>query len=124
MSEQALPRFPKRSGKRKSSTKSAGSPLDGRVRVATYTRISTDEVNQPYSLEAQAEHLSRFLAMRPDWTLAREFTDQTTGSKLERPGLQKLLAAVRAGQIDAILVYRVDRFSRSLRHLQELIQVL
>ena len=65
MSEAALPRFPKRSGKRKSPTKSAGSLLEaGGLRVATYTRISTDEVNQPYSLEAQAEHLSRFLSMR------------------------------------------------------------
>lgn len=45
------------------------------MRVATYTRISTDEAHQPYSLSAQAERLSSYIASQPGWTLSREFSD-------------------------------------------------
>ena len=46
------------------------------MRIATYTRISTDEVNQPYSLGAQSERLASYVASQEDWELARHFTDQ------------------------------------------------
>jgi site-specific DNA recombinase len=123
---EGLPRFPKRSGRRKSAAQAGGSLLNagGGMRVATYTRISTDEVNQPYSLEAQADHLNKYLSMRPEWSLVGQYSDQMTGSVMERPGLKKLLADVRAGKLDVILVYRVDRFSRKLHHIQDLLQVL
>lgn len=91
--------------------------------MVTYTRISTDETNLPYSLEAQSDHLAKFLALREGWVLTNQYTDQMSGAKLERPHLQRLLADVRAGLIDVVLVYRVDRLSRSLRPLQELIEV-
>lgn len=125
MTETTGPRFPKRSGRRAPKGRTASTLLaNGGTRVATYTRISTDEVNQPYSLEAQAEHLTRFMSLRPEWSKTAAYTDQATGSKIERPGLQRLLDDVRAGKIDVVLVYRVDRFSRSLRDLQDLIETL
>jgi site-specific DNA recombinase len=118
-------RFPKRPDRHKTARKTGAEGLRaGSVRVVTYTRISTDETNQPYSLEAQSDHLSKFLALREGWVLTNHFTDQMSGAKLERPGLQRLLADVRAGLIDVVLVYRVDRLSRSLRHLQDLIEIL
>ena len=123
MSEDAAPRFPRRAGRRKTTGKRSPVPAGSSLRVATYTRISTDEVNQPYSLEAQADHLNRFLALRPEWSKVAEYTDQMSGSKLERPSLQRLLADIRAGKVDVVLVYRVDRLSRNMRHLQALIEV-
>lgn len=125
-SPEGLPRFPKRSGRRKSAAQAGESLLNagGGMRVATYTRISTDEVNKPYSLEAQADHLNKYLSMRPEWTLVGQYSDQMTGLVMERPGLKKLLADVRACKLDVILVYRVDRFSRKLHHIQDLLQVL
>ena len=58
------------------------------VRVATLTRISTDEVNQPYSLEAQAIGLDSFVASQPGHTITHRFVDQASGATLDRPGLQ------------------------------------
>ena len=94
------------------------------ARVATYTRISTDEDHQPYSLEAQAERLGAYVKSQPDWELTRRFSDQASGASTERPGLTRALAEARAGRFDLLLVYRVDRFSRSVRGLAQLLEDL
>ena len=94
------------------------------MRIATYTRISTDEVNQPYSLGAQSERLASYIASQDDWELAATFTDQISGAKLERPGLNSALRAAKAGRFDLLLVYRVDRLSRSVRGLAEVLETL
>ena len=94
------------------------------MRVATYTRISTDEDHQPYSLEAQAERLGAYVKSQEDWELTRRFSDQASGASTERPGLQRALAEARAGRFDLLLVYRVDRFSRSVRGLAQLLEDL
>ena len=60
------------------------------VRVATYTRISTDETTQPYSLGAQHDRLDAFVASQPDWQITARFTDQASGKSLERPALSEL----------------------------------
>jgi site-specific DNA recombinase len=95
-----------------------------RIRVATYTRISTDEAHQPYSLEAQTERLGAYIKSQDGWELARQFTDQMTGSKLERPGLQRALAEAKAARFDLLLVYRVDRVARSVRGLAQILEDL
>jgi len=94
------------------------------VRIATYTRISTDEVNQPYSLGAQSEKLAAYVASQEDWELVSTFTDQMSGAKLDRPGLTNALRAAKAGRFDLLLVYRVDRLSRSVRGLAEVLETL
>jgi site-specific DNA recombinase len=94
------------------------------VRVATYTRISTDEVNQPYSLGAQHDRLDAFVASQPDWQIVARYTDQASGKSLERPDLTELQAAAAAGRFDLLLVYRVDRLSRNLGQLVGLIDEL
>ena len=94
------------------------------VRVATYTRISTDEVNQPYSLGAQHDRLDQFVASQPDWQIVARYTDQASGKSLERPALTDLQAAAMAGRFDLLLVYRVDRLSRNLGQLVSLIEEL
>src|SRR5712691_2417622 len=94
------------------------------MRVATYTRISTDEEHQPYSLEAQATRLDSYAASQGDWELVCRFSDQTSGAKLERPGLQQAMLEAKAKRFDLLLVYRVDRLSRSVRGLAHVLERL
>src|SRR5439155_8189994 len=84
------------------------------VRVALYLRISTDEEHQPFSLEAQEHRLSAFVPTQPGWEEVRTYVDQTSGAYAERPGLSEALRDARLGLYDVLLVYRVDRFARSL----------
>src|SRR5919198_1733875 len=95
------------------------------MRVAIYTRISTDETNQPFSLEAQDTKLRAYVTSQEDWrVVGKPFTDKASGATLEREHLQRMLAAARAGRFDVLLVYRVDRISRSIRGLVEIIDEL
>ncbi len=94
------------------------------MRIATYTRISTDEAHQPYSLEAQATRLGSYVESQEDWELVRAFSDQASGATTDRPGLERALAEARARRYDLLLVYRVDRFARSVRGLATLLEQL
>ena len=94
------------------------------MRVATCTRITTDEAHQPYSLEAQATRLGSYIASQDDWTLVRQFSDQASGASTDRPELTRALTEARAGRFDLLLVYRVDRFARSVRGLASLLEAL
>jgi len=108
---------------RRTTTKQTHQP-EATMRIATYTRISTDEDHQPYSLEAQEKRLGAFVQSQDGWELTRSYTDQMTGSKLERPDLQRALADARLGRFDLLLVYRVDRLSRSVRGLAQILEEL
>ena len=94
------------------------------MRVATYTRISTDEEHQPFSLDAQADRLDSYVRSQDGWEVVRRFTDQMSGSSLERPQLQRAIAEARLGRFDLLLVYRVDRLSRSVRGLAQVLEDL
>ena len=89
------------------------------MRIATYTRISTDEDRQPFSLGAQAERLESYARSQDGWRIVRRFTDQASGATLERPGLRDALAEAKAGVYELLLVYRVDRLSRNVRQLAQ-----
>jgi len=90
------------------------------VRCAIYTRKSTDEgLDQDFnSLDAQRMAAEAFITSQAGegWTCLPDRYDDGgyTGGNTERPALQRLLADVRAGQIDCVVVYKVDRLSRSL----------
>ena len=94
------------------------------MRVAIYTRISTDEEHQPYSLEAQDTRLGAYIASQDGWELTRRYSDRMTGSVLERPELQRALGDARLHRFDLLLVYRVDRMSRSVRGLAQILEEL
>jgi site-specific DNA recombinase len=94
------------------------------VRIATYTRISTDEAHQPYSLEAQATRLTAYVESQEGWRITRRFSDQASGASLERPGLERALKEAAAKRFDLLLVYRVDRLSRSVRGLAHVLEQL
>lgn len=61
----------------------------GPSRVGIYTRISTDEAHQPYSLGAQEDRLESYVKSQDNWKIVRKYDDQMTGTVLERPGLQR-----------------------------------
>jgi len=90
------------------------------VRCAIYTRKSTDEgLEQSFnSLDAQREAGEAFVASQKHegWVVLPERFDDGgySGGSMERPGLRRLLAEVDAGKVDVIVVYKVDRLSRSL----------
>lgn len=87
------------------------------TRTCLYTRISTDEENQPTSLASQQERLEAFCKVQEDWRIIAHHEDRATGTKLDRPGLQAALDLARQGRIDQLLVYRIDRLSRKVRQL-------
>ena len=94
------------------------------TRVCLYTRISTDEENQPTSLHSQRERLEAFCKSQEGWSIVSHQEDRSTGTKLDRPGLQAALDLARGGMVDMLLVYRVDRLSRKVRQLAQLAEEL
>ncbi|HEV3321489.1 MAG TPA: recombinase family protein [Solirubrobacteraceae bacterium] len=94
------------------------------VRVATYSRISTDEERQPNSLEAQRVRLEAFVESQPEWRIERRYEDQFTGTVIDRPALTRLLRDAKLDRFDVLLVYRVDRLARSIRGLAQVIDEL
>ncbi|MEV6965600.1 recombinase family protein [Hamadaea sp. NPDC051192] len=92
--------------------------------MAIYTRRSTDDEHQPFSIEAQTARLDAYVASQPGWEIAERFTDDATGSTLDRPGLQRALLAAKAGRYDTLLVYRLDRLTRRIRDLAYLMEEL
>jgi site-specific DNA recombinase len=115
--------YPRRSGRR---TQTRVTPISEKptVRVAIYTRISTNEENQPYSLEAQRKHLEQFVESQPKWLQTHFFTDQITGTTSKRPGLHAALLAAKNGEFDVLLIYRIDRISRRSEVLYEILKTL
>ncbi len=93
---------------------------DGLVRCAIYTRKSTDEgLDQDFnSLDAQRESAEAYILSHKHegWACLPERYDDGgfTGGNMERPALKRLLTDIEAGEIDCVVVYKVDRLSRSL----------
>jgi site-specific DNA recombinase len=87
-------------------------------RCAIYTRKSTTMgLEQEFnSLDAQRESGLAYIQRQPGWTLVDERYDDGgfTGANSDRPAFQRLIADVEAGKVDVIVVYKVDRLSRSL----------
>ncbi len=84
------------------------------MNAALYGRVSTNRGQSP---EMQLRELREFVKRR-GWTVAGEFVDQgISGIKEKRPQLDTLMAAARRRKFDVVIVYRYDRFARSLRHL-------
>jgi site-specific DNA recombinase len=94
------------------------------VRAVGYARVSTDEQVQGFSLEGQEERI-RSYADSQDYSLERIYRDDGYSAKdLNRLGIRRLLADVASGAIDVVLVYKLDRLSRRLRDLTEVLELL
>ncbi len=89
------------------------------MKCATYLRVSTTD----QSVESQRLELTAFLKQR-GMTLVQEFTDIMSGAKKDRPGLDSLMAAVGAGEIEAVVCVKLDRMGRSLAHFVAIAETL
>jgi DNA invertase Pin-like site-specific DNA recombinase len=84
------------------------------VRVALYARVSTHNNQDP---EMQLSELRQYTAHR-GWEIVEEYTDEgVSGCKESRPALNRLMADACRRRFDAIVVWKIDRFGRSLKHL-------
>ena len=99
------------------------------VRCAIYTRVSTDHgLEQDFnSLDAQHDAAQAYIRSQAHagWTLIRARYDDGgySGGSTDRPALQRLLSDVEAGRIDVIVVYKVDRLTRSLADFAKLVEL-
>lgn len=85
------------------------------MRIAIYTRSATKHT------EEQIEALNRYCHMH-DWSVSKTYSDEgCSGANTDRPALQEMMSDVRAGKIDRVLVYGVDRLSRSPQTALQLI---
>lgn len=100
------------------------------VRCAIYTRKSTEEgLQQDFnSLDAQREACAAYiLSQRHEgWTALPEIYEDGgySGGNMDRPGLKRLMASIAAGEVDVIVVYKVDRLTRSLADFAKIVEVL
>ncbi|MEM8632970.1 MAG: recombinase family protein [Pseudomonadota bacterium] len=101
-----------------------------RVRCAIYTRKSSEDgLEQDFnSLDAQREACEAYIASQrhEGWELLPDRYDDggISGGHLERPGLQRLMESVDAKQVDQIVVYKIDRLTRSLADFAKLVDRL
>jgi len=99
-----------------------------KVRCAIYTRKSSEEgLEQDFnSLHAQREACAAYILSQASegWTLLQDEYDDggLSGGTLERPALQRLMKDIEAGRIDIVVVYKVDRLSRSLLDFAKLVE--
>ena len=98
-----------------------------KLRCAIYTRKSSEEgLDQDFnSLDAQYEACAAYIKSQASegWKLVRGYDDGgISGGTLERPGLQRLLVDIAAGHIDIVVVYKVDRLTRSLLDFAKLVE--
>src|SRR5881394_1925775 len=104
-------------------------PISKLARCAVYTRKSTEHnLDLAFnSLDAQREACEAYIKSQAHegWRLIADRYDDggLSGASLDRPALQALLSDVRAGQIDIVVVYKVDRLTRSLADFAKLVEL-
>ena len=106
-----------------------GSASRANLRCAVYTRKSSEEgLEQEFnSLDAQREACEAYIVSQKHegWiTLAARYDDGAySGGTMERPALQRLLEDIRARKIDVVVVYKVDRLTRSLADFAKIVEI-
>src|ERR1044072_6729193 len=99
------------------------------IRCAIYTRVSTESgLDQEFnSLDAQYEASSAYIRSQAHahWALLRTRYDDGgfSGGSTDRPALQRLLADVKARKVQVVIVYKVDRLTRSLADFAKLVEL-
>jgi len=104
-------------------------PIVRKFRCAVYTRKSSEEgLEQEFnSLDAQREACEAYITSQRSqgWIAVRDHYDDggVSGGTLERPALKRLLADIEDGLVDVVVVYKIDRLSRSLMDFSKLVEV-
>lgn len=92
------------------------------MRVGLYPRVSGHEQEDNYSIPEQVDRMKMYCESR-DWMVYKIYTDSGfTGSNMDRPGLQEMIKDVENGKLDMVLVYKLDRLSRSQKDTLYLIE--
>ena len=89
------------------------------MKIAIYTRVSTDKQTH----DSQLNELREYCARR-SWTKVVEYADVISGAKFSRVGLDRLMVDVRRGKLDVIVCFKLDRLGRSLPHLAQIVSEL
>ena len=93
---------------------------------AVYTRVSTDlQAEKEFSsCESQEEKIQSYVKSQNNWQVAKVYSDAGyTGANIKRPALQELLEDIKQNKIDIVLVYKIDRLTRSPKDFYELIEI-
>jgi site-specific DNA recombinase len=92
------------------------------MRVALYPRVSGHEQEDNYSIPEQIERMKKYCDAK-DWMVYKIYTDSVqTGADMDRPGLQSMIKDCQDGKFDMVLVYKLDRLSRSQKDTLYLIE--
>src|SRR6202158_5522213 len=106
-----------------------GMRRNGAIRCAIYTRKSSEEgLEQEFnSLQAQREACEAFIKSQrhEGWVCLSDGYDDggLSGATMDRPALQQLLAEIQAGRVDIVVVYKVDRLTRSLADFAKIVEI-
>lgn len=94
------------------------------MRTAIYIRVSTEEqAKEGYSISAQKQKLKAFCVAQ-DWEIEGLYADEGISAKdTNRPQLQRMIKDIEQGKIDCVLVYRLDRLTRSVLDLYKLLEI-
>lgn len=95
------------------------------MKVAVYTRVSTSgQVEDGFSLEAQHDRLLEFVRLQ-GWELIRVYTDPGVSAKnLDRPGVKEMIAGIKSGMFQAVIVHKLDRLTRNIGDLHGLVELV
>ena len=92
------------------------------MRVGLYPRVSGHEQEDNYSIPEQIERMKKYCDAK-DWMVYKIYTDSVySGSNMDRPGLQDMIKDCEKGKLDMVLVYKLDRLSRSQKDTLYLIE--
>ena len=92
------------------------------MRVGLYPRVSGHEQEDNYSIPEQIDRMKKYCDAK-DWMVHKIYTDSVySGSNMDRPGLQEMIKDCENGKLDMVLVYKLDRLSRSQKDTMYLIE--
>jgi len=89
------------------------------MRAAIYARVSTSDQNNAIQIRELSEYVQRW-----EWELVGIYQDQISGAKASRPGLDRLMGDARQRRFDVVVVWKLDRFGRSVLHLNQQLAAL
>ena len=95
------------------------------MKTAIYVRVSTEEqAKEGYSIRAQIDKLKSYILIK-DWSFYKIYADEGISGKntTDRPAINALIADIKAGRVDNVLVYKIDRLTRSTRDLIDLTEL-
>lgn len=92
-------------------------------RACVYTRVSTaEQANEGYSIDEQ-ERMCKAAITSKGWNYVRTYSDPgVTGRTMDRPGLKSMIDAIQCGEINAVVIYKLDRLSRKQRDTMTIIE--